>query len=334
MTHMPALSDIYSARQRIAGSVMRTPLVESALSEDIGHGIHLKLETLQPIGAFKLRGATNAIHKLTDEERLRGVVCCSTGNHGRAVAYAARAVGVKAIVCVSSLVPGIKVKAIKALGAETRRIGNSQDDAEVEVERLVNDEGMINMPPFDDPDVISGQGTIGLEILEDYPEVETIMVPVSGGGLISGIAVAAKTIKPSVRIVGICMKHGSAMGSSFEAGEPVAVEEVPSLADSLGGGLGFENHYTFELCRKNVDELVRIDEPEVYDGMRSLFYRDRLVAEGSSAVSHGAIVAGLVKITGPTAIVVSGRNVDMDQFSAVVAGEPVQLGGRQVGGIC
>ena len=332
MNRMPTLADVHAARQRIAGVVRRTPLVESALSDRARHTVVLKLETFQPTGAFKLRGALNAVSKLSKSERRRGVVCCSTGNHGRAVAHAAMIVGTKAVICLSRLVPNHKAAAIESLGAEVRRVGECQDDAEAEVERMVADEGMINIPPFDHPDVIAGQGTIGLEVLEDLPDIETIMVPVSGGGLISGIALAAKAIKPSIRIVGLCMKHGSAMGASLEAGKPVTVEEVVSLADSLGGGLGFDNRYTFGLCQNLIDDIVRIDEPDVYDGMRSLFFLDRLVAEGSSAVSHGAIVAGLVEVTGTTAIIVSGCNVEMSQFVSVITGQPVTLGDRRIGG--
>lgn len=329
---MPVLADVYAARHRIASVVRRTPLVESALSHRVRDTVVLKLETLQSTGSFKLRGALNAISKLSDSERRRGVVCCSTGNHGRAVAHAARIVGARAVVCLSRLVPNHKAEAIEKLSAEVMRIGDCQDDAEAEVERMVTEDGMINISPFDHPDVIAGQGTIGLEILEDLPEVGTIMVPVSGGGLISGIALAAKAIKPSVRIVGLCMKHGSAMGASLEAGKPVTVEEVVSLADSLGGGVGFDNRYTFELCRTLIDDVIRIDEPDVYDGMRSLFFLDRIVAEGSSAVSHGAIVSGLVELTGTTAIIVSGRNVEMSQFVSVITGQPVTLGDRRIRG--
>lgn len=319
----PTLADVLAARNTIAGIALCTPLIPSALSAEVGHALYLKLETLQPVGAFKLRGATNAIAALSDEQRKGGVVCCSTGNHGRAVAYAARKFGVPATVCLSGLVPKTKVQGIEALGANVVRIGQSQDEAGQEAERLVREEGMANIHPFDDFHVIAGQGTIALELLAEHPELEILLVPLSGGGLIAGIALTAKAINPAIRIVGISMDRGAAMAASLRAGRPVEVEEVPSLADSLGGGIGLDNRYTFPLCRDLVDEVVLLTEPEIYAGMRALFYTDQIVAEGASAVGHGAIIAGKVNITGPSAIVVTGRNVDMEQFLAVAAGRPV-----------
>jgi threonine dehydratase len=322
----PSVRDVYAARRRIAGVVVRSPLVPSpSLSARAGAEVLLKLETVQPTGAFKLRGAANAIAALDEASRARGVVCCSTGNHGRAVAYAARAVGVRAVVCLSALVPAVKVEAVEALGAEVRRVGRSQDEAQVEVDRLV-DEGMVEIPPFDHADVVAGQGTIGLELFEDRPDLETIVVPLSGGGLVGGIALAAKAIHPAVRVVAISMDRGAAMAASLRAGRPVEVEEVASLADSLGGGIGLENRYTFDLCRRLVDEVILLEEAEIYRGMRALFLDDRIVCEGACAVGPAALLADKLRLDGPTAMIVSGRNVDMDQFTAVAAGRPVRLG--------
>lgn len=327
------LDSVYAARKAIAGLATRTPLLPSqALSERAGCEVLLKLETMQPIGAFKIRGAANALSKLSSEERERGVTCCSTGNHGRAVAYAARALGARAIVCLSSLVPDTKVAAIKALGAEVRRIGVSQDEAQCEVDRLVSDEGFTDIPPFDLPDVIAGQGTIALELLEDRPDLANIVVPLSGGGLIAGIALAAKAIKPAVRIIGISMDQGAAMHDSLEAGRPVAVTEVASLADSLGGGIGLENRWTFRLCRELLDATLLVEEAEIYRGMQALFRDDRLVVEGGAAVGAAALLAGKLELDGPTAMVISGRNVDMEQFLAVASGRPVTLGDTVIGG--
>ncbi len=326
MGKLPELHDVYAARRAIAGIAIRTPLIRSELSGCAGRDLLLKLETLQPIGAFKLRGAAYAISQLSDEQRSKGVACCSTGNHGRAVAYAARLQGVTAIVCLSSLVPDVKVRAIEALGAEVRRVGQSQDDAEIEVRRLVNDLGVTNIPPFDHPHVIAGQGTIALELLEDRPDLETLLVPMSGGGLISGIAMVAKTIKPSIRIIGISMERGAAMAASLAAGEPVEVKELPTLADSLGGGVGLDNAYTFRMCRDLVDEVVLLTEEEIYAGMRSLFLDDRVIAEGAAAVGHAAILSGKVLVDGPAATIISGRNLDERQIINIAAQKPVQLG--------
>jgi len=226
---------IYQAKKRIARWMTRTPLVRAHdLSELCGAEIWSKLEILQPTGAFKLRGATNTILQLNEDERKRGVVASSTGNHGRAVAYAAREQNIQAVICLSKLVPENKVKAIESLGADVRIIGQSQDEAEAEAVRLAKEEGMIPIPPFDHLHVIAGQGTIGLELLEDFPELDCAVVGLSGGGLIGGIAVALKAVSPKIRVIGVTMENGAAMKLSLEAGKPVPVIEEPSLADSLG----------------------------------------------------------------------------------------------------
>jgi threonine dehydratase len=181
MSHAVDCSAIFQARRRIAGKIRTTPLVESAsLAQHLGSPVHLKLEHHQITGSFKLRGASNAIACLSDEQRRHGVVGVSTGNHGRGLAQAASAAGVKAIVCMSELVPQNKIDGIRSHGAEVRIVGRSQDDAQVEVDRLVNEEGMTELSPFDDPNVIAGQGTLGLEIMEDMPAVDTVLVPLSG----------------------------------------------------------------------------------------------------------------------------------------------------------
>src|SRR5918996_6275973 len=206
------LQDIYRARRAIAGQIRRTPLVLSdSLTHVAGAPVHLKLEHQQITGSFKLRGATNAVLALTPEQQARGVVGVSTGNHGRGLAHAARQAGVRCIVCMSSLVPRNKVEGIEALGAEVRIVGASQDEAQREVDSLVAGEGMTMLPPFDHADVIAGQGTIGLELLEDLPELDSCIVPLSGGGLIAGIARAIKAASPRARVVRVTMAKGAAM---------------------------------------------------------------------------------------------------------------------------
>ena len=329
----PTVGDIRKAAAAVAGTALRTPLVASAeLSRQARHDVLLKLETLQPICAFKIRGAANAISRLSDEQRRRGIGCCSTGNHGRAIAFAAGRAGIQATICLSSLVPDGKVRAIEALGATVRRVGRSQDDAQAEIDRLVQREGLTDIPPFDHPDVIAGQGTIALELLEDRPDLSAIVVPLSGGGLISGIAIAAKALKPAIRIVGVSMEHGAAMHESLIAGRPVAATEVPSLADSLGGGIGLANCWTFAICRALVDEAILVTEDEIYRGMRSLFHDRKLVTEGAAAVGPAALIAGKLKIDGPTAMIISGCNVDLDQFLAIAGGQPVKIGDRIIRG--
>jgi threonine dehydratase len=309
---------------------LRTPLVRASTA---GEGnLWLKLETLQPVGAFKIRGAANAIARLEPGDVKKGVVCCSTGNHGRAVAYSARNRGISAIVCLSNLVPETKVQGIESLGAKVVRIGKSQDEAQRETDRLVQEEGLVEIPPFDHPDVISGQGTIALEILEDLPEVETLIVPLSGGGLAGGVGLAAKSLKPKIRIIGVSMARGAAMKASLDAGHPVEVEELPTLADSLGGGIGLSNRWTFDLCRRLVDDVVLLSEEEIYRGIRAMLLGERIVAEGAAAVGLAAILADKVKLSGPTVTIVTGQNVDMDQQLSIGLGNPVRLGHLEVKG--
>ena len=330
LPEQPHMADILAAAQRIRGQADATPLLPSALTERLGHPLWLKLETCQPMGAFKLRGALNALAQLPDSTR--GVTCCSTGNHGRAVAYAARARGLRAVICMSELVPATKVEGIRALGAEVRLIGRSQDDAQLEATRLVREEGFTDIPPFDYPQVIAGQGTIGLEILQALPDLDTLIIPLSGGGLAAGVALAARTLSPGLRIVGVSMERGAAMQASLEAGQPVPVEEVESLADSLGGGIGLENRHSFALCRALLDEVVLLSEAEIYRAMQALYFEDRLVAEGGAAVGVGALLAGRIATPGRTATIVTGRNVDMGQFTQVVTGQAVTLGDVTVRG--
>ncbi|MEQ9260166.1 MAG: hydroxyectoine utilization dehydratase EutB [Roseovarius sp.] len=324
------LADIHAAAKVIRGVADGTPLVPSPhMSGVVGHEFLLKLENMQPIGAFKLRGAYNAVARLGEAA---GVTCCSTGNHGRGVAFAARERGMRAVICMSELVPRAKVEGIKALGAEVRICGRSQDDALAESQRLVAEEGLAEISPFDDPHVIAGQGTIGLEIMAARPDLEVLLVPLSGGGLAAGVALAAKAIKPSIRIVGITMERGAAMYESIRAGHPVEVEEVPSLADSLGGGIGMQNRLSFPMCRELIDEIVLVSEEEIYRAMQVLFYEDRIVAEGACVVGLAAVLSGKVSPGGPTATIVTGRNLDMEMFTRIVTGQDVHLGDLVVKG--
>ncbi|MGR3547001.1 MAG: hydroxyectoine utilization dehydratase EutB [Roseovarius sp.] len=326
----PVLADVYAAAQVIAGVADRTPLVPSPYMSGIAGGeFLLKLENMQPIGAFKLRGALNAV---AGAQNAAGVTCCSTGNHGRGVAYAARARGLRAVICMSELVPQAKVDGIRALGAEVRIIGRSQDAAQAEAERLVAEDGLTEISPFDDPLVIAGQGTIGLELMAARPDLETLLIPLSGGGLAAGVALAAKTIKPDLRVIGISMDRGAAMYESLRAGHPVDVEEVPSLADSLGGGIGMANRLSFAMCRDLLDDVVLVTEEEIYRAMQVLYYEDRIVAEGACVVGIAAVLSGKVLPQGPTATIITGRNLDMAMFTRVVTGQDVILGDKVIKG--
>lgn len=325
------LAHILDAAANIRGMADATPLVPSPfMRRTTGQDVLLKLEIAQPIGAFKLRGALNAVASLP--VGTRGVTCCSTGNHGRGVAWAAGRRKMRAVVCMSELVPQAKVEGIRALGAEVRIVGRSQDEAQAESQRLVAAEGLAEISPFDDAAVIAGQGTIGLELLAARPDLVTLLIPLSGGGLAAGIAVAARAIKPDIRLIGITMERGAAMQASIAAGHPVEVAELPSLADSLGGGIGMQNHLSFPLCRDLLDQVVLVSEEEIYHAMQVLFYEDRLVAEGASVVGLAACLSGKVRLDRPAATVITGRNLDMTQFLAVVSGQDVQLGETRVKG--
>jgi threonine dehydratase len=315
------LREIEAARTRIAGRVVATPLRPCAsLSQKTGHPVFLKLETQQTTGSFKLRGATNAVLCLSEEDRAKGLIAVSTGNHGRAVAHAAREIGVRAVVCMSLLAPSNKVEAIRALGAEVRIVGRSQDEAQIEVERLIREKGLIQIPPFDHRDVIAGQGTIGLEIVEALPGIESVLVPLSGGGLAAGVAAAVKAKQPNARVIGVSMARGAAMQASLAAGRSIEVEEVETLADSLGGGVGLSNQYTFRMCRELLDDVVLLSEEEIAAGIRHAFEIEGETAEGAGAVGVAALLFDRVRLHGPGVAILSGRNIDADLHRDIVSG--------------
>jgi threonine dehydratase len=316
------LSDIQAARERIAGKIVRTPTVLSpGLSERLGVPVHLKLEHRQTTGSFKLRGASNAVASLASDEKRRGVVAASTGNHGRALAHAAKLEGIRAVICMSRLVPENKVSEIRRLGADIRIVGKSQDDAQEEVDRLVAEEGLTMVPPFDHAAVIAGQGTVGLEMLDDVPDAAMVVTPVSGGGLAAGVAAAIKGRKPSIKVIGVSMERGAAMQASLAAGKPVLVEEMATLADSLGGGIGLENRLTFSMIRDLLDGIVLVSEEEIAAGIVHAYAEEREIVEGAGAVGIAALLAGKIVAEGPVVILMSGRNIDMALHRKIVCGE-------------
>lgn len=329
----PSLADILAAQGRIAGVAVETPLAPAvALSRRLDADILFKLDLAQPTGAFKLRGAANAVAQLGAESRARGVVCASTGNHGRAVAHAAARLGVRAVVCLPEMATEVKVAAVAAEGADVRRVGRDQDAAQAEVDRLVAEEGLVEISPFDHADVIAGQGTMAVEMLRARPDLETIVTPLSGGGLASGIALAAKAMNPRIRIVGVSMARGPAMALSIAAGRVVDVVEEPTLADSLGGGLNRDNRYTLPICAALLDEIALVSEAEIYRGVRWLLREERLIVEGGASVGVAALLAGKAVARGPTAVVVCGRNAPPEQIAAILDGRPVRLGDEMIDG--
>ena len=320
------IDDILKAKERIASKIRMTPVVASlALEELCNMPVFIKHEHHQITGSFKLRGATNAIMNLSAAQQKHGVVGVSTGNHGRGLAYAARQAGIRCIICMSRLVPQNKIDGIKAQGAEVRIVGSSQDDAQIEVDRLVAEEHLTMLPPFDHFDIIAGQGTLGLELLDQLPDARTVLVPVSGGGLISGVATALKSTLPHVQVIGISMERGAAMHASIQAGQPIEVEELPTLADSLGGGIGLDNRYTYAMFREFVDDIVLVTECEIAEAIRHAYWSEHQILEGSGSVGIAALLAGKVALQPPVAIVASGGNIDMKLHHRIISGENVDV---------
>ena len=325
--------NILAAEKILEGVVEKTPLVSSNfLSELFENEFLLKLENMQPIGAFKIRGAVNAVQNLPKGTKV--VTCCSTGNHGRGIAYAARRVGIKAVIFMSNLVPQVKVQAIESLGADVILCGKTQLDAELACQKAALKNGVVEVSPFDDPYVIAGQGTIGLEILSQRPDINSIVLPLSGGGLAAGVALAVKKKKPNIKVFGVTMEDGAAMHISIKNGKPTEVFEIPSLADALGGGIGLDNKFTFSLCNQLLDGTYTVSENEIYHAMQTLYFEDRIIAEGSCVVGIAALIAGKIpNLVGPIATIITGRNVNMSMFTDVINGSDIKLGNRIIKGV-
>ncbi len=316
--------DVEGARRRVSGIAVRTPLVPSGpLSDAVGLEVFLKLETTQPTGAFKVRGAASKILALSDEERGRGVVTASTGNHGRAVAYVAGRLGVTATVCVSSGVPPGKIAALRALGADIEVVGDSQSQALARAGEIEDERGTALIHPFDDPDVIAGQATIGLEIIEDLPGAATVLAPLSGGGLLAGVASGLVAAGSKAKAVGVSMTRAPMMAMSLEAGHPVEVPEEETLADSLRGGIGLHNQFTFDLVRELAPRAILVEEAAIWEAMGFLFEQHRLVVEGAAAVGVASLLRGSVRPQrGPVAVVISGANVEPEHLARLLSGDP------------
>ena len=325
------LAEFRAAQQRIAGVAVRTPLIALHAPGVHGH-VWLKDEGAQPIGSFKLRGAYNKIAQLTDAERARGVITYSSGNHAQGVAYAARAVGAKAVIVMPSTAPEIKRQATEALGAEIVLVATAASaERKARAEELQQDHGYIMIPPYDDPAIIAGQGTCGLEVLEDLPDVDLVLAPVSGGGLVSGIAAAIKHQRPEVRVVGVEPELAADAQESFATGKlqtwPAELT-IRTIADGLRTqSLGLLN---FEHVRAFVDTVVTVTEDEIRAAMRAIYKYagsragddSGLVAEPSGAVAIAALLyhqPAMLPYSKAVAVV-SGRNVEPAFLQAILAG--------------
>jgi len=316
-----ATIDSVAARAAISRIAIETPVLAAPeLDERVSAHVWLKLENLQVTGSFKVRGAANKILALSDGERERGVVACSSGNHGRAVAYVADLLDVHATVCVPEWVDPTKLHAIRKHRAETILHGGTYDEAEARSYEIQRERGSVYVHPFDDPYVIAGQGTIGLELLEQIPMLDTVVVPLSGGGLISGIAVALKRAEPLMRVVAVSAANARVMHESLEEGKPIAFPEEDTIANALSGGIGLKNSYTFELVRDLVDEYLLVSEEEIRDAMAFAATEYKVVVEGGGAVGIAALLSG--RFSGPgenVAVVVSGGNVEARAVAQLAA---------------
>lgn len=319
---MVTLKDIQEARALLRGIAVRTPLVSCKLP---GNGqFFIKPENLQPIGSFKLRGAYNKISSLAPEQRRRGVVAHSSGNHAQGVAFAARALGVKATIVMPRTAPSVKLENTRALGAEIVMVGPASEDRIRKAEELEKERGLVPVPPYNDEKIIAGQGSIGLEILEDLAEasaLSAVLVPIGGGGLISGIATAIKESRPGVKVVGVEPEFAADAQASLRTGKIQSIsgeDALRTIADGLRSqSIGPIN---FEHIRKYVDAIITVKEDEIKKAMRHLLFSARILAEPSGAVATAAAMfhAGEIGASGTTVAVVTGGNVEPQLFSDVL----------------
>lgn len=316
----PTLHDAYLARRRIADTICRTDLVECPwLGEQAGLEAWLKLESLQRTGSFKIRGALNAVRALADRGKSPGrVVTASAGNHGQAIACAAAAADLEAVVFTPGDAPKTKLEAIRRYGATLYPVGKSYDDAEQQALAYASERQLPFISPYNDPDVIAGQATVGLEVLEDLPRAGTIVVPVGGGGLLSGVVAAVKAISPVVRVVGVEAARNPAFTASLAKGHITPIEAHLTIADGLSGNLE-AGSMTFEIVQRLVDEIVTVEEHEIVAAIGALVERAHLVVEGAGAVAVAAVASGLLGgCPEPVVALVTGSNIDLGTLTAAI----------------
>ena len=316
---MVSLQDIQQARSLLHKIAVRTPLVLCRLSDD--RQIYVKPENLQPIGSFKLRGAYNKISSLTPEQRARGVVAHSSGNHAQGVAFAARALGVKATIVMPKTAPRIKLDATRALGAEVVLVGPTSEERIAKAEELEQEHGLVPVPPYNDEKIIAGQGTIGLEILEDLADVDLVLAPIGGGGLISGIATAIKESNSKAKVIGVEPEFAADAQASLRSGKIQSISGE-SAARTAADGLRSQSigEINFQHIRKYVDAIVTVTEDEIRRAMRRLLFSARVLAEPSGAVTTAAAMFHAEELprSARTVAVVSGGNVEPQLFSDIL----------------
>jgi threonine dehydratase len=320
------LTDVLAARERLRDAIYYSPCPHSImLSELTGQQVYLKLENLQMTGSFKERGALNRIAMLTPEQAGRGVIAASAGNHAQGVAYHATKRGIRALIVMPLTTPLVKVTATRGFGAEVLLYGANYDEAFVEAMRLRDEQGLTFIHPFDDPDVMAGQGTIGLELLEQVPQLEAVVVPIGGGGLIGGIACAIKESRPEIRIVGVQTSRLASMAAAVEAHRPVTIDPATTIADGIA--VRRAGDLTLPMVERYVDEIVTVDEDEIASAILMLLEREKTLAEGAGAAALAALLQHRTSLNGAhTAVMVCGGNIDVTLLSRIIERGLVQDG--------
>ncbi len=310
------IADIFHAAKQLDGVAVKTKLIESPYFSSLcGGTVYLKPENLQNTGSFKLRGAYNKISQLSAAERAKGVITASAGNHAQGVAFSAQKLGVKAVICMPATTPILKVEATRAYGAEVVLYGDTFDDAYARSLELQKEKGYVYIHPFNDIQVLLGQGTVAKEIIDDCPDIDAILVPIGGGGLASGIAMATKLVNPKVKVIGVEPAGAACMEAAFKAGKVVTLPAVDTVAD--GCAVKTAGDLTYAFCRKYLDEIITVSELEIMSALLSLIEKHKLIAEGAGVLSLAALSKR--KLRGKkAAAIISGGNIDISTISALI----------------
>lgn len=313
------IKQIKAAQNRIKKIIRKTPLEYSSYySRSVNAEVYLKLENIQLTGSFKIRGALNRMFKLSSKEKKKGVVTASAGNHAQGVAYGAKLLGVKATIIVPKTTPKTKIKAIKRYGVNLKVFGEDFDKAEAKAHELEKSTGMIFISPYNDLDVIAGQGTIALEILKEKPDINMIIVPIGGGGLISGIAIAAKSINPKIKITGVQSTSSPCMYESIKAGKIIRAKLKPSIAEGIHANIE-KDSITFDFVKKHVDKILLVNESEIKKAIKFLLENHHQIAEGAGAVGLAALLKYKKQFKKrKIAVVISGSNIDMGLLKKII----------------
>ena len=310
------IADVYKAAKQLDGVAKKTKLIESSFFSDLcGNNVYLKPENLQNTGSFKLRGAYNKISQLSDEDKKRGVITASAGNHAQGVAFAAQQLGVNAVICMPATTPLLKVEATRAMGAEVVLHGDSFDDAYAKSLELQQKKGYVYIHPFNDKQVLLGQGTTALEIIDDLKDVDAILVPIGGGGFASGVALATKAVNPQVKVIGVEPEGAACMENSFARGQVSTLSFVETVAD--GCAVKTPGELTYAFCKKYLDQIITVSEMEIMSALLSLIEKHKLIAEGAGVLSLAAL--NKLPFKGKkVAAIISGGNIDISTISALI----------------